>query len=113
MPKSVAAQLESVHPQMLRVGIEHDRKKLADLRSFIGARVERALALAGVSKQDAAFRMGYADQGAVSRWCSGLERPLFDKLFLIDGFPDAWIVALAEQNSRMEVVTEIRVRRTA
>lgn len=106
MKATVDARLQSVHPQMLRVPSEGDRKKVAE-------RVERALELAGISKQDAAFRMGYSDPATVSRWCSATERPHFDKLFTIDGFEDAWILALAERNPRMEVVTQIVMRRSA
>lgn len=111
MAATVDARLAGVHPQMLRVASDSDRKKIAE-------RVERTLELLGVSKQDAAFRMGYTDPGTVSRWCSGVERPHFDKLFVLindDGltFEDAWVIATAEKNPRMEVVTQIVMRRSA
>lgn len=113
MPTSIADRLAGVHPQMLRAGIEGDRKKVADLRPVIGRLVERALELAELTKQDAAYRMGYRDAGTISRWCSAVERPLFDKLFTLDGFEAAWMLALAERNPKMEVETIVKIRRTA
>lgn len=98
------------HPQMLRVDSEGDRKQLADLRQFVGRIVERALALMGVSKQDASYQMHYADQGTLSRWCSGLERPALDKLLTIDGFKVAYVQALAEHDAAFDVVTTISIR---
>jgi hypothetical protein len=113
MATTVAERLAGVHPQMLRVEHEGDRKKLADLRPVIGQLVERAFALMGISKQDAAFRMGYRDPGTVSRWCTAVERPLFDKLFGLDGFDVAYVLAIAERNARIEVTTAITIRRIA
>jgi len=99
------------HPQILRSVRVDDRKKLADLRPVIGRRVERALALCGVTKQEAAFAMGYTDAGTVSRWCSGTERPHLDKLeAAIAGFEAAWVRAIAEGHPRMEAVTQIVMR---
>lgn len=100
-------RLVDVHPQMLKAQSEGDRKK------FVGRWVERAFELMGLKKQDAAWRMGYSDSGVVSRWCSGTERPLFDKLIAIDGFEDAWLLALAERNPHAEVTTQIRLPRVA
>lgn len=105
MASTVADRLNSAHPQMLRVESESDRKKLA-----VGRRVERALELLGITKQAAAFAMGYADSGVVSRWCTAVERPLFDKLETIDGFENAYVQALAEKNPRFEILILIRPR---
>lgn len=118
MPHSLADRLSTVQPQMLRAAGETakregetDRKKLADLRPEVGRTVERAIELLGITKQDAAHEMGYADQGVVSRWCSATERPLFDKLFAIHGFRSAWIIALAERDDSIECETVVRVSR--
>ena len=117
MSQSIADRLAGVHPQMLaaqlRPAAKADRKELADLRPVIGQLVNRALELCGITKQDAAFRMGYSDAGTDSRWCSGVERPAFDKLFTIDGFKIAYVLALAEQDGRIEVETVVKIRRTA
>lgn len=113
MAHSIANQLNGVHPQMLRAGSETDPQKLAALKSDIGRSVERTLELLGMTKQEAAFAMGYTDQGVVSRWCSGIERPQFDKLFLIEGFEDTWLLARAKRNPNMVVETTVTIRRIA
>ena len=117
MSSTVNPRVPDVPRKMLRAGLRSeanaDRKPLADLRPVIGLLVDRALVLAGISKQDAAYRMNYADQGTVSRWCSGLERPAFDKLFTMDGFDVAWVLAMAERNARIETTTVITIRRSA
>lgn len=97
----------------LRSEAKTDRKELADLRPVIGSLVDRALVLAGISKQEAAYRMHYANQGTVSRWCSGLERPAFDKLFTLAGFKTAYVLAIAEGDSQIEVTTAITIKRVA
>jgi hypothetical protein len=107
MPSTVADPRLELHPQMLRAQSEGDRKK------FVGRLVERALELMSVTKQDAAFRMGYSDSGVISRWCAGSETPLFHKLVALDGFIEAWLVALAEKSTRAEVFTDVRIRRVA
>jgi hypothetical protein len=113
MKSTIADRLASVQPQMLRAGGEADRNKLADLRAVIGQLVGRTFELMGITKQDAAYRMQYSDAGTISRWCSGTERPLFDKLFTIDGFEIAYVLAIAERNQAIEVDTVITIRRTA
>jgi hypothetical protein len=117
MADSIGDRLADVHPQMVRAGLRDeakaDRKNLVDLRTEIGRLVERALQLLGISKQDAAWRMNYTDAGAVSRWCAGSERPLFDKLFTIDGFKIAYVLALAEKDEQIEVETVLKIKRIA
>jgi len=112
MDPTVPDRLAAVHPQMLRATIEGDRKKLADLRQAIGQLVARTFELMGITKQDAAYRLQYRDAGTISRWCSGTERPLFDKLFSLDGFDVAYVLAIAERNARIEVQTVVTIRRT-
>ncbi len=104
-------RLAGVHPQMIAASLRPDRKILADLRPVIGQLVDRALALAGISKQEAAYAMDYRDAGTISRWCSGSERPCFDKLFSLDGFEAAYILAMAERNPNIEATTVITIRR--
>lgn len=107
MATTLQKRLADVHPKMLRVDGEGDRKKL------VGRDVERSLELIGISKQDAAWRMGYSDPGTVSRWCAGTERPHFDKLEQIDGFDEAWMKAKAERNARVTVRTVIEIQERA
>lgn len=115
MPRTVAERLSSVHPKMLAAPSEGDRKPLAesDWRRHIGRTIERALELAHLTKQGISDDMGYSDQSAISRWMSATERPHFDKLFAVDGFYDAWVIACAEANPRIEVETTIRLKRSA
>lgn len=113
MTPMVPPASQIVHPKMLRAESESGRKPLADLRPHVGRLVNRALELAGISKQDASFQMHYADQGSVSRWCSGLERPAFDKLFTIAGFKVAYVQALAEHDAQFDVTTVITIKRVA
>lgn len=116
---SVADRLRDVHPQSLRATLdgrdaegEGLRKHFADdQRRAVGRDVERAIVLMGITKQEAAFRMRYDDSGVVSRWCSGRERPLFDKLYALKGFKAAWVIAIAEQTPELEAETFVRVRR--
>lgn len=103
---SIPDRLSGVHPQMLRAEHEDNRKKVAAL-------VARAFTLMGITKQEAAYRMGYTDAGTVSRWCSATERPLFDKLIGLDGFEIAYVLAIAERNAAIDVTTTITVRRIA
>jgi hypothetical protein len=115
MDKTVAERLADVHPKMLAARDEGDRKPLAerDWRRLVGQTIERALTLAHLTKQEVSYAMGYSDQSAVSRWIAGVERPLFDKLFAVDRFYDAWVIAAAEANPRADVQTVVTIRRTA
>ena len=114
---TIPDRLAGLQPQMVRAQVRSeakpDRKKLADLRPVIGKLVERALELMGLSKQEAAYRLQYSDAGTISRWCSATERPLFDKLFTMDGFDIAYVLAIAERNQQIEVTTAITIRRIA
>lgn len=113
MGDRISDRLADVQPQMLRADAETSRKKLADLRPVVGQLVARAFELMGLSKQEIAYRLQYQDQGTISRWCSGTERPLFDKLFSLDGFDVAYVLAIAERNSRIAVETIVTIRRSA
>lgn len=117
MDPKVSDRLAGAHPQMLRVGLRSeakaDRKPLADLRPAIGRLVNRALQLMNLTKQEAAYEMDYADAGTISRWCAGTERPAFDKLFTLDGFARAYVLAIAEQDPHLEAYTTIRMVRSA
>ncbi|HYM24967.1 MAG TPA: hypothetical protein VEU08_17240 [Vicinamibacterales bacterium] len=120
MADSMRERLDAVHPKMLAAELktgETDRKPLAEAewRQQIGRLIERALELAHLTKQDISFAMGYppGDQSAISRWIAAVERPQFDKLFAVDRFYDAWVIASAEANPRVQVETVVRVQRIA
>jgi hypothetical protein len=112
-PNTVGVRPTRAQPQTLAAASEPDHKPLADWRRRIGQTIERALELAHLTKQGVSFAMGYQDQGSLSRWMSGVERPHFDKLFAVDRFYDAWVIACAESNPRLDVETTIRVRSAA
>lgn len=114
-PRTVDPRLAGVQPQMLAATLDADRKPLADAdwRRHIGRTIDRALEIAGVTKQCMSAEMGYRDQGSLSRWIAGVERPHFDKLFAVDRFYDAWIIACAETNPRVEVETLVRIKKVA
>lgn len=101
--------LDAVQPRMAKA--ECKRLAEAEWRTQIGKSIERSLALSGLTKQELSYAMGYQDQSALSRWIAGVERPLFDKLFAVDLFYDAWVIAAAEGNPRVEVKTVIEIRR--
>lgn len=115
MADSVDDRLDRPQRKMIAATMDSDRKPLAaiDWRRRIGKTIERALTLARLTKQEMSHAMGYRDQSALSRWISSVERPQFDKLFAVDRFYDAWLIACAEANPRIEVSTEIKIRRVA
>jgi hypothetical protein len=127
MQTSVANQQAARHPLNHAEPLGHEQirnaakcKELAeqDWRGRIGYTILRALEIAHISKLEMSHAMGYADgdQSTIARWIRATERPLFDRLFaaregLGERFYDAWVVACAEQNPRLEVTTTIRVKR--
>jgi hypothetical protein len=116
MDPKVAERLADVHPKCIAASLKPrdvDSKPLADWRRHIGQTIERALEIAHLTKQDVSGAMGYADQSALSRWISAVERPHFDKLFSVDRFYDAWVIACAEANPRIAVETVVRIARIA
>lgn len=64
---------------------EPDHKPLVDDRRWLGRIVEDALELIRMTKQDAAYRLGYRDQSAVSRWIAGIEHAPIARLFRVLG----------------------------
>ncbi len=105
LPKKVAVS---------RDGGETDRKPLAEQawREQIGRAIDRALTLARLTKQEASYAMGYADQSALSRWIAATERPLFDKLFAVEPLRASLVVALSElAGEAVEISTTVTIRR--
>ena len=106
------ARLDGIPRKSLVMGSEGLRKPLAeDLKRVIGQAIDRAIVLAGLTKQDVAFRMGYADQSALARWIAGVETPQFAKLFVLVELRGPLVIALAELADDAQVITEIRIRR--
>jgi hypothetical protein len=102
--------LDAVPRKTLAMRSESLRKPLA---GAIGRAIDRAITLSGLTKQDAAYRMGYQDQSAVARWISGVETPQLARLFAVPELRAPLVQALAELSSDVEVTTTITVRRRA
>ena len=104
-----AAQLSDVHPQMLRAPSPVDPQKLGDSQGkAIGQAFEWALDRARITKQEAAYRMGYADSGVIGRWISGKENLQLVRSRLIgEVFFQEFLIALAQTCEGVEVKTQI------
>lgn len=78
----------------------------------VGALIDRALVLAGLTKQQASFAMGYRDETAsvVSKWTQGTERPQLDRLLSVPALRRGLILAIAESSgSDVEIRTVVTV----
>lgn len=88
------------------------RKAFAPSR--IGAVIERAIALSGMTKQQAAGEMGYADPSALSRWIAGTDDVQFERLWSVPSLRAGVIAALAEAaESVVRIQTVVTIERTA
>jgi transcriptional regulator with XRE-family HTH domain len=99
MATTVAKPSLNVPRKMLALRGEALRKPLADdeMRRLIGGAIEWALSYAGLTKQQAADRMGYgSNQAPISRWISGLETPQLAKLWTLgDEFQNGLLIAMS------------------
>lgn len=78
----------------------------------IGVAIDRARMACGWNVNQFATEVG-RDRAQVSRWIAGTERPQFDALFAVEALRGPLVVQLAGLSADIEVVTEIRVRRSA
>lgn len=114
MAPNNTAQLDAIKRKPLAMRGEAVRKPLAeDMKRPIGQAIDRAIVLARLTKQDVAFRMGYDDQSALSRWIAGVETPQFARLFAVKELRGPLVIALAELSDTVDVQTTIVIRRTA
>jgi transcriptional regulator with XRE-family HTH domain len=75
-----------------------------DFARLMGQAIEEAIQEAKLEKKDAADRMGYQDQSALSRWIAGIENPQLHKLWgLGPVFQKAFVIALARRCPAMRV----------
>lgn len=102
-------KLDDVSPSMAKA----DLKKV-DLawREQIGAAIARAIALAGLTRKEAAAALA-KDEATVARWVAGIERPMFDALWAVPVLRTPLIQALAEMAEGVVVETVVRMRRRA
>ncbi len=107
MPKSASA-LADVHPQMLRAQSEADPQLLG--KREIGRAIEMALDRTCLTKQEAAYAMGYTDSGVIGRWITGTETPQFAKLWTLGSrFQKELVIALAEAIDASGVVVRTSI----
>lgn len=90
-----------------------DLKNVEPWRVQVGRALARAFALAGVSQKEGAALLK-RDQAQVARWVSGVERVQTDAVMAVEVLRRPLILALAELvGEGIEIVTEIRLRRSA
>jgi hypothetical protein len=88
---------------------EADRKFLS-----LGRIVERAIAISGLTKDQAAREMGYANASVISRWFSGDEQPSLSRLWAVPSLHVGLVIALAEAAGvGVRVRTQIEIEATA
>lgn len=78
----------------------------------LGACMAEVQRVFGLSLEEFATELK-KDERQLSRQMSGAERPQLEVVFAVERFRPALVIALARLASDVEVVTEIRVRRTA
>jgi transcriptional regulator with XRE-family HTH domain len=92
-------------------GIRRNPAKPEDLR-ILAAAITAALAYAGLTRQEAAHVLGYADETTVTRWAKGSDpNPNVAKLWTLGArFRQGLIIALAascESGVRVHTVVEL------
>jgi hypothetical protein len=113
MRSTVRSAVPDTPRKMLTMQGEALRKPLAEgaFKAAIGRAIERALKASDITKQAAAYDMGYGDnQSPVTRWISGAETPQFAKLWTLgDRFRQELVIALADE-CEMGVTLETTIR---
>jgi len=83
---------------------------MSAFRSEVGACIERARCLSGLTLEQFAAEMG-RDASQVGKWIRNSEPPQLDAVLMT--FRGEMLQALAERTSGVDVETTIRVRRPA
>lgn len=117
MPSTLSKSLAPVISSERRTGpgqAKADlRKAESHERRLIGKAIDRARQLRGWNLDEFAQAVK-RDPRQCARWFDGSERAQMDALFAVESLRQPLIVAFAEvAGAGVEVVTEIRVRRTA
>jgi hypothetical protein len=112
MPSTLPATVDPRHRKSCADGGETIRKKLAGLPSGPdwGRVLERAFALASLTKQEVAYRLGYRDATSVSRWCANAEPPNLPRLLSLRELRGPMVIALAEATDGLSVQTVVTLR---
>lgn len=78
----------------------------------LGPVIERAIALSGMTKDQAADALGYADQSVLAKWIAGTENPQINRIWAAPALRPWFLLALAESaKEEIEVETTFRLRR--
>lgn len=110
MAPSLAERLDGIPRKSVAMKGEALHKKFVDpeTRALVGKVIDRAIHHSGLSKKDAAIRMGYEDdQSPISRWVSGIEPPSLARFVAVPALCCGLSVALAELADGAEVRTVI------
>lgn len=119
MPSTVAVtpaprhleRLEMARPSQAKADLKN-LEVASEWRQKVGAAVARTFQLAGLTMKEAAVLLD-RDQGQVSRWVSGAERPQLDALFAVEQLREPLVIALASLTQTIDVTTTISIRRSA
>lgn len=109
-PLSSANLLSTDLPvRMAKAGV---RKTNPSMRALLGRCVEEVRLACGLNLDEFAHALG-KNPRQVARWISGEDNPMFDAIVAVERFRSPLVIALASLSKDIEVVTEIRVRRSA
>lgn len=80
---------------------------------LLGGCMEEVRNVFGMGLEEFTYAIGKNDPRQVARQLKGEERPQIEAVFAVDRFRAALVIALAKSSAGVEVVTEIRVKRSA
>lgn len=80
---------------------------------LLGACMEEVRNVMGLGLEEFTYAIGKNDPRQVGRQLKGEERPQIEAVFAVDRFRAPMVIALAKSAAGVEVVTEIRVKRSA
>ena len=78
----------------------------------LGACMEEVRNVHGLTLEQFAYELG-KNERQIARQIKGDERPMLEAVFAVERFRAPLVIALAKLADGVEVITEIRVRRTA
>jgi ribosome-binding protein aMBF1 (putative translation factor) len=84
----------------------------ADRVRALGGCIDEVRRVLGLSLKEFAAALG-KDARQVKRWIDGAERPQLEAVFVLERFRGPLVIALARLVADVDVITEIRVRRSA
>lgn len=111
-PPSLDSHREGTETPLRMAKADLRKAETVDYRERIGAALQRAASLVGWSLKELAAEVN-RDPRQVARWISGQERAQLDVLWEVEALRGPLVIALAELSAQVEVVTEIRIRRSA